>query len=109
LPTGKEGSGCPLRLSGEQQIAFKIDRKLLLSGRSIGGLPGLVKKYFAAVLHRKAGAGDTVGQGGWIGGRSFEKAKLNFRPLPDWFFDDGNMFILLSMFQKWTEIVSSFR
>jgi hypothetical protein len=78
LPTGKEGSGSPLWLSGEQQIAFKIDRKLLLGGRSIGGLLGLVKKYFAAVLHRKAGVGDTVGQEGWIGGRSFEKEKLNF-------------------------------
>jgi len=26
------------------------------------------------ILHRKAGAGDAVGGGRWIGGRSFEKS-----------------------------------
>jgi len=38
-----------------------IDKTLLFGGWSIGGLFWLVKKYFAAVLHRKAEAGDTVG------------------------------------------------
>jgi hypothetical protein len=61
-----------------------IDKTLLFGGWSIGGLFWLVNKYFAAVLHRKrslmfikAGADDTVGQGRWIGGRSFEKARHN--------------------------------
>jgi hypothetical protein len=34
---------------------------MLFGGWTIEGLFLLVKKYFAAVLHRKAGAGDTVG------------------------------------------------
>jgi hypothetical protein len=38
-----------------------IDKTLLFDRWSIRGLFWLVKKYFAAVLHRKAGANDTVG------------------------------------------------
>ena len=34
----------------------------------------LVKGYFASELHQKAGAGDAIGGGRWIGGRSFEKS-----------------------------------
>ena len=41
-------------------IAF-FDKTLLFDGWSIGGLFWLVKKYFASILHRKAGAGDATG------------------------------------------------
>jgi hypothetical protein len=40
---------------------FTFNKTLLFRGLSIGGLFWLVNKYFAAVLHRKAGDGDTVG------------------------------------------------
>jgi len=39
----------------------KFDKTLLFDGWSIGGLFWLVKKYFASILHRKAGAGDATG------------------------------------------------
>jgi len=38
-----------------------FDKTLLFDGWSIGGLFWLVKKYFASILHRKAGAGDATG------------------------------------------------
>jgi hypothetical protein len=38
-----------------------IDKTLPFDGWSIGRLFWLVKKYFAPILRRKAGAGDAVG------------------------------------------------
>jgi hypothetical protein len=47
-----------------------LDKNLLLSYKTIGGLFLLVKE----ILHRKAGAGDAVGKEKWSSGRSFEKS-----------------------------------
>ena len=51
-----------------------IDKALLSMVGSIGGLFWLVKGYFASILRRKPVAGDAIGGGRWIGGRSFEKS-----------------------------------
>ena len=51
-----------------------IDKNFLFRGGSIGWLFWLVNGYFASILHRKAGAGDAIWQGRWIGGRPFEKS-----------------------------------
>jgi hypothetical protein len=39
-----------------------MDKILLFDGWRIGGLFLIVKKYFASVLHKKAGAGERVGK-----------------------------------------------
>jgi len=43
----------------------------------------ILQGYFASILHRKAGHGDTIGNGRWIGGRSFEKSSHILVELPD--------------------------
>jgi len=56
---------------------------LLFDGGSIGWLFLLVKGYFLSILHQKAGAGDAIWQGRWIGGRPFEKSSHLLGESPD--------------------------
>jgi len=51
-----------------------LDKILLSVDGSIERLFWLVKGYFASALRRKPVAGDAIGGGRWIGGRSFEKS-----------------------------------
>ena len=68
-----EGSICETGTL-KNRIVNIIDKNFLFRNGSIGGLFWLVKKFFASILRRKAGAGDAIGGGRWVGGRCFEKS-----------------------------------
>lgn len=59
-----------------------IDKTLLFDACSIGRPFLDVKGYFATILHGNAGAGDAIGGGRWIGGRSFGKSAHFFVESP---------------------------
>jgi hypothetical protein len=51
-----------------------FDKNFLFRGGSIGWQFLLVNGYFSFILHQKAGDGDAIWYGGWIGERPFEKS-----------------------------------
>ena len=61
-----------------------IDKTLLFNGGSIGWQFLLVNGYFPFILHQKAGVGDAIWSGRWIGCRSFEKSAHILVESPGW-------------------------
>jgi hypothetical protein len=57
--------------SGNCTFQLDIDKVLLTMGGSKWGCFLLSIDILATILHRKAGYGDAIGGGRWLGGRSF--------------------------------------